>query len=148
MEKIQGQLLPVRFIGQHAQECCKSFGGGRKRATILELVQAVIELHRQVQARGQLLGKLFIGSQQHDLINISFCQLVVHRHDRATDFSHEQRKVNAVAGGLVPHHHFIILDVKIAALFTVLGKFPELQGVLGYWAGRLSGKRRRLIEYK
>ncbi|MAY86051.1 MAG: glycosyl transferase [Pseudooceanicola sp.] len=34
------------------------------------------------------------------------------------------------------------------ALFTVLGKFPELQGVLGYWAGRLSGKRRRLIEYK
>ena len=34
------------------------------------------------------------------------------------------------------------------AAFNVLGKFPELQGVLGYWAGRLSGKRRRLIEYK
>ena len=39
------------------------------------------------------------------------------------------------------------MDVPRAA-FLVLGKFPELQGVLGYWAGRLSGRRRRLIEYK
>lgn len=34
------------------------------------------------------------------------------------------------------------------AVFLVLGKFPEMQGVTGYWAGRLSGRRRRLIEYK
>lgn len=34
------------------------------------------------------------------------------------------------------------------AVFLVLGKFPELQGVLGYWSARLSGRRRRLIEYK
>ena len=34
------------------------------------------------------------------------------------------------------------------ALFLVLGKFPELQGVLGYVAGRVSGRRRKLIEYK
>ena len=39
------------------------------------------------------------------------------------------------------------MDVPRAA-FLVLGKFPELQGVLGYWVGRLSGRRRRLIEYK
>ena len=35
-----------------------------------------------------------------------------------------------------------------AAFFTVLGKFPEAQGVLGYWKNRLTGKERRLIEYK
>lgn len=39
------------------------------------------------------------------------------------------------------------MDLPRAA-FLVLGKFPELQGVLGYWMGRLSGRRRRLIEYK
>lgn len=35
-----------------------------------------------------------------------------------------------------------------AAVFTVLGKLPEAQGVLGYWWGRLWRKRARLIEYK
>lgn len=32
--------------------------------------------------------------------------------------------------------------------YTVLGKFAEAQGVLGYWADRLRGRRRGLIEYK
>lgn len=35
-----------------------------------------------------------------------------------------------------------------AAFFTVLGKLPEAQGVIGYHLGRLTGKRRGLIEYK
>jgi GT2 family glycosyltransferase len=35
-----------------------------------------------------------------------------------------------------------------AALFNVLGKLAEAQGVLGYWWGRLRGRRRGLIEYK
>jgi GT2 family glycosyltransferase len=35
-----------------------------------------------------------------------------------------------------------------AAVFTVLGKLPEAQGVLGYWWGRLWHKRAKLIEYK
>ncbi|MGO4907390.1 glycosyltransferase family 2 protein [Pseudorhodobacter sp. W20_MBD10_FR17] len=35
-----------------------------------------------------------------------------------------------------------------AAIFTVLGKLPEAQGVLGYWWGRLRRKRAGLIEYK
>lgn len=34
------------------------------------------------------------------------------------------------------------------AAFTVLGKVPESQGVLGYHLGRLTGRRRGLIEYK
>jgi glycosyltransferase involved in cell wall biosynthesis len=36
----------------------------------------------------------------------------------------------------------------VAALFSVLGKLPEALGVLGYWLGRLRGRRRGLIEYK
>ena len=36
----------------------------------------------------------------------------------------------------------------IHAFFLTLDKFPAAQGVLGYWAGRLTGKRRGLIEYK
>jgi len=32
--------------------------------------------------------------------------------------------------------------------FTVLGKFPEAQGALGYYAQRLRGTRKPLIEYK
>lgn len=32
--------------------------------------------------------------------------------------------------------------------FALLGKFAEAQGVLGYWLGRLAGRRRRIIEYK
>lgn len=35
-----------------------------------------------------------------------------------------------------------------AALFTVLGKIPEAQGVLGYWLNRWRGQRSTLIEYK
>ena len=34
------------------------------------------------------------------------------------------------------------------AFFTVLGKFAESWGVLGYWLGRLRGEEKRLIEYK
>ena len=34
------------------------------------------------------------------------------------------------------------------AFFLVLGKFPEMLGVLQYWQARLSGRKRRLIEYK
>lgn len=34
------------------------------------------------------------------------------------------------------------------AFFLTLGKFPETQGILGYWAARLTGRRRGLIEYK
>ncbi|WP_370323238.1 glycosyltransferase family 2 protein [Pseudorhodobacter sp. E13] len=34
------------------------------------------------------------------------------------------------------------------AFFTVLGKLPEAQGVIGYWWGRLRRKRAGLIEYK
>ncbi len=34
------------------------------------------------------------------------------------------------------------------AVFTVLGKLPEALGVLGFWWGRLRGRRARLIEYK
>ena len=35
-----------------------------------------------------------------------------------------------------------------AALFTVIGRLPEAQGVLGYRLDRLRGRRRGLIEYK
>jgi GT2 family glycosyltransferase len=35
-----------------------------------------------------------------------------------------------------------------AAVFSVLGKLPEAQGVLGYWWGRIRGRKRALIEYK
>jgi GT2 family glycosyltransferase len=34
------------------------------------------------------------------------------------------------------------------ALFNVLGKFAEAQGVLGFLIGRMTGQRRGLIEYK
>lgn len=34
------------------------------------------------------------------------------------------------------------------AFFLTLAKLPETQGILGYWAGRVSGKRQGLIEYK
>lgn len=34
------------------------------------------------------------------------------------------------------------------AFFTVLGKFAEAVGVLGFWWGRLRGKKPALIEYK
>ena len=39
-------------------------------------------------------------------------------------------------------------EKPVRALFLTLGKLPEAQGVLGYWAGRLTGRRRGLIEYK
>ena len=35
-----------------------------------------------------------------------------------------------------------------AAVFSVLGKVPEALGVLGYWLGRVTGRKRGLIEYK
>ncbi len=35
-----------------------------------------------------------------------------------------------------------------AALFSVVGKLAEAQGVIGYWLDRLRGRRRGLIEYK
>lgn len=34
------------------------------------------------------------------------------------------------------------------AVFLTLGKVPEAQGAIGYWLGRLIGRRRGLIEYK
>ncbi len=34
------------------------------------------------------------------------------------------------------------------AFFLVLGRFPEARGVLDYWAARLAGQKRGLIEYK
>jgi GT2 family glycosyltransferase len=34
------------------------------------------------------------------------------------------------------------------AVFLVLGKPAEVQGIAGYWRGRLTGRRRGLIEYK
>lgn len=34
------------------------------------------------------------------------------------------------------------------AFFLTLGKFPEAQGALTYWFNRLTGRQRRLIEYK
>jgi GT2 family glycosyltransferase len=39
-------------------------------------------------------------------------------------------------------------DAVPYAVFTTLGKFPELQGALEFHANRLRGKRRGLIEYK
>ena len=36
----------------------------------------------------------------------------------------------------------------VDAFFLTLGKFAEAQGVLGYWKSRLTGRERRLIEYK
>ena len=33
-------------------------------------------------------------------------------------------------------------------MFTMIGKFAEAQGVLGYWLDRLRGRKRGLIEYK
>ena len=34
------------------------------------------------------------------------------------------------------------------AAFAVLGKFAEAQGALGYYLGRIRGRRRGLVEYK
>lgn len=39
-------------------------------------------------------------------------------------------------------------DASLYAVFHVLVKFPQLLGQLRYWAGRLSGRRSSLIEYK
>jgi hypothetical protein len=39
-------------------------------------------------------------------------------------------------------------DALPYAVFTTLGKLPEVQGVLEYHANRLRGRRRGLIEYK
>jgi len=34
------------------------------------------------------------------------------------------------------------------AVFTVLGKFAEAQGALGFYLSRLRGRKRGLVEYK
>ena len=39
-------------------------------------------------------------------------------------------------------------DARLYAFFCVLGKFPQMAGQLKFWAGRLTGKRSKLIEYK
>jgi GT2 family glycosyltransferase len=39
-------------------------------------------------------------------------------------------------------------DAAIYAAFCVLGKFPELMGMLRYWWTRICGRRSGLIEYK
>lgn len=36
----------------------------------------------------------------------------------------------------------------VRAFFLTLGKLPEAQGALGYWWGRIRGRRIKLIEYK
>jgi hypothetical protein len=35
-----------------------------------------------------------------------------------------------------------------AAVFSVLGRFPEGLGALGYWVNRLRNRKAGLIEYK
>ena len=37
---------------------------------------------------------------------------------------------------------------RLRAVFTVLGKFPEAQGALGYYLSRLMGRKRGIVEYK
>lgn len=57
----------------------------------------------------------------------------------------------ALLAGLVYPLQLIRLarrDGIARAAFSVLGKFAEAQGVLGYWSGRARGQRRGLIEYK
>lgn len=39
-------------------------------------------------------------------------------------------------------------DARLYAIFTVLGKFAQLLGVMTYWRNRLLGRRTRIIEYK
>ena len=39
-------------------------------------------------------------------------------------------------------------DARLFAVFCMLGKLPQAEGQLRYWARRLSGRRGRLIEYK
>ena len=39
-------------------------------------------------------------------------------------------------------------DARLFAFFCMLGKLPQAQGQLRYWARRLSGRRGQLIEYK
>ena len=39
-------------------------------------------------------------------------------------------------------------DDWTTALFLILTKFPEAQGVIGYWVNRLTARRTALIEYK
>ncbi len=39
-------------------------------------------------------------------------------------------------------------DARLYATFAVLAKVPEMLGCLSYWAGRMRGRRRGLIEYK
>lgn len=72
--------------------------------------------------------------------------------------------VGALLGGMLLHPAALMLllayPAQVARLamrdrqgwrrasFTVLGKFAEAQGAMGYWLARLRGDRRALIEYK
>ena len=39
-------------------------------------------------------------------------------------------------------------DAMLYAASVVIGKFPQMLGVLKYWSGRFSGKKSAVIEYK
>src|SRR5690606_23410354 len=39
-------------------------------------------------------------------------------------------------------------DARLVATFTLLGKFPQLAGVVGFVVDRVLGRRAELIEYK
>lgn len=45
-------------------------------------------------------------------------------------------------------HGFAPEDARLYALYCVAGKTPEAFGQLAYWFGRLTGRRRSIIEYK
>ena len=45
-------------------------------------------------------------------------------------------------------HGFAPEDARLYALYCVAGKTPEAFGQLAYWYGRLTGRRRSIIEYK
>lgn len=39
-------------------------------------------------------------------------------------------------------------DARLVATFTMLGKFPQMAGVMGFAVDRVRGRRAELIEYK
>jgi hypothetical protein len=43
---------------------------------------------------------------------------------------------------------FVPKDARAYALFTLLGKLAQFQGLAAYWMNRLRGRRTRIIEYK
>lgn len=58
----------------------------------------------------------------------------------------------ALSGVLIYPAQVVRLKAKgldwVEAVFLTLAKFPEALGVLSYWQSRLTGRQRRLIEYK